>query len=30
LHPKGQRPAQDASQQYIDTGELDPPQAASQ
>jgi ubiquinol-cytochrome c reductase cytochrome b subunit len=25
LHPEGQRPARDASQQYISTGELDPP-----
>ena len=30
LHPEGQRPARDASQQYIRTGELDPAQPASQ
>ena len=26
LHPEGQRPARDASRQYVSTGELDPPQ----
>jgi ubiquinol-cytochrome c reductase cytochrome b subunit len=30
LHPEGQRPARDASQQYISSGELDPPYPASQ
>ena len=25
LHPEGQQPAHDASQQYISTGELEPP-----
>jgi ubiquinol-cytochrome c reductase cytochrome b subunit len=30
LHPEGQRPARDASQQYISTGELDPPKSGAQ
>jgi ubiquinol-cytochrome c reductase cytochrome b subunit len=30
LHPEGQRPARDASQQYISTGELDPPKPGAQ
>jgi ubiquinol-cytochrome c reductase cytochrome b subunit len=30
LHPEGQRPARDASQQYISTGELDPPKSGSE
>jgi ubiquinol-cytochrome c reductase cytochrome b subunit len=30
LHPEGQRPARDASQQYISTGELDPKQPGAQ
>ena len=30
LHPEGQRPARDASQQYISTGELDPVQPGAQ
>jgi ubiquinol-cytochrome c reductase cytochrome b subunit len=30
LHPEGQRPARDASQQYISTGELDPPKPGGQ
>ena len=30
LHPEGQRPARDASQQYISTGELDPKQPGVQ
>ena len=30
LHPEGQRPARDASQQYISTGELDPAQPGAQ
>ena len=30
LHPEGQRPARDASQQYINTGELDPAQPGAQ
>ena len=30
LHPEGQRPARDASRQYINTGELDPKQPGAQ
>jgi len=30
LHPEGQRPARDASRQYINTGELDPKQPGSE
>jgi ubiquinol-cytochrome c reductase cytochrome b subunit len=30
LHPEGQRPARDASQQYLSTGELDPAQPGAQ
>jgi len=30
LHPEGQRPARDASQQYLSTGELDPVQPGAQ